>query len=49
VRGGLVVFDEYAVDEWGESDAVDEFFGSMGVRLRIPTNSPTPSAYAVKP
>ena len=51
VPGGLVVFDEYAVGNWGESDAVDEFFKSVGVPLRLKTlpSSPTPTAYLVKP
>jgi len=49
VRGGIVVFDEYAVSEWGESDAADEFFASVGVRLKILPASPTPTAYLVKP
>jgi len=49
VSGGLVVFDEYAVHNWGESDAADEFFEDKGVRLKILQSSPTPSAYLVKP
>lgn len=49
VRGGIVVLDEYAVHNWGESDAADEFFASMGVRLKTLPSSPTPSAYLVKP
>jgi hypothetical protein len=51
VSGGLVVFDEYAVNNWGESDAVDQFFKQIGVPVRLKTvaSSPTPSAYLVKP
>jgi predicted O-methyltransferase YrrM len=50
VPGGIAVFDEYAVDNWGESDAVDEFFAKIGyrARLRRVPQSPTPAAYCVK-
>lgn len=50
VRGGVIAFDEYAVPLWGESDAVDEFLGSLDKppRLRALTTTPTPSAYCVK-
>ena len=26
VRGGIIVFDEYACNKWSESNAVDRFF-----------------------
>jgi hypothetical protein len=50
VRGGVVVFDEYAVGKWGESDAVDEFLSGLGggARLKMLAASPTPTAYLVK-
>ena len=50
VVGGLVVFDEFAVHNWGESDAVDEFFATLPVppRLQMLATSPTPTAYCVK-
>ena len=50
VPGGICVFDEYAVQNWGESDAVDEFFASFEdpPRLQILASSPTPTAYCVK-
>lgn len=50
VPGGIVVFDEYAVDNWGESDAADEFFRKIGYRARLRrlAQSPTPAAYCVK-
>ncbi|MBT6276704.1 MAG: class I SAM-dependent methyltransferase [Chromatiales bacterium] len=51
VPGGIAVFDEYAVDNWGESDAVDEFFAGLATpapRLRMLASSPTPTAYCVK-
>ena len=49
VRGGLVVFDEYALRTYGESDAVDEFFRDMGVTISCLPWANTPSAYIVKP
>jgi len=50
VRGGLAVFDEYAVANWGESDAVDEFFATLDPApvLKTLETSPTPTAYCVK-
>ncbi|MDJ0893581.1 MAG: class I SAM-dependent methyltransferase [Alphaproteobacteria bacterium] len=48
--GGIAVFDEYAIGEWGESDAVDAFLGSLAEppELKILASSPTPTAYCVK-
>ena len=46
--GGLVVFDEYALRSYGESNAVDEFFKGQKVRLRSLPWANTPSAYVVK-
>lgn len=50
VTGGIAVFDQYAVRNWGESDAVDEFLATLPrpPRLRVVPNSPTPTAYCVK-
>jgi hypothetical protein len=50
VIGGIAVFDEYAVEKWGESDAVDEFFGEMAnpPKLKMLDTSPTPTAYCTK-
>jgi hypothetical protein len=50
VRGGVVVFDEYAIEEWGESDAVDAFFAGIDnpPRLRNLAEAPTPTAYCIK-
>lgn len=50
VLGGICVFDEYAVANWGESDAVDEFFKSLDnpPELKILSSSATPTAYCVK-
>lgn len=50
-RGGVVLFDEYALKEWaGETQAVDEFFADkpdVTVRTLPWTNSP--AGYVIKP
>jgi hypothetical protein len=33
-RGGIVVLDEYAVDKWSESKAVDDFFADKDVEIK---------------
>ena len=50
VPGGIVLFDQYAVENWGEADAADEFFATLDnpPRLKILEGTPTPTAYAVK-
>ncbi|MGD9886062.1 MAG: TylF/MycF/NovP-related O-methyltransferase [Reyranella sp.] len=50
-RGGLVIFDEYAIADWpGETAAVDEFLaGKPEVRLRTFDWTNVPGAYLVKP
>ncbi|MFO0636493.1 MAG: TylF/MycF/NovP-related O-methyltransferase [Nannocystaceae bacterium] len=48
VRGGIVVFDEYAAPRWSESDGVDRFFAGTGVRLRTWPHARTPTAYVIK-
>jgi hypothetical protein len=49
VRGGVVLFDEYAVPRWSESDGVDRFLDQIGLRLRALPNARTPTAVLVKP
>ena len=49
VPGGLVVFDEYAIRGWGESDAADEFFGARGLRYQTISWALSPTAFLVKP
>lgn len=51
VRGGILIFDEYAIADWpGESKAVDEFFKDKpDVRLQTLPWTNTPGAYIVKP
>jgi hydrogenase maturation factor len=48
-RGGVIVFDEYAVSGMGESQAVDEFFEGMEIRPLTVPYSNTPTAYLIKP
>ncbi|MBF0353731.1 MAG: class I SAM-dependent methyltransferase [Alphaproteobacteria bacterium] len=50
VPGGVVIFDEYAIGMWGESDAVDEFFATLPKQPRMRTLQigPTPTAYCIK-
>jgi len=33
VKGGIVVFDEYAFDKWSESNAVDRFFSGKNAKI----------------
>ena len=48
VPGGVIVFDEYAVREWGESNAVDEFIAHRGITLKAFPWTHSPTAYFVK-
>jgi hypothetical protein len=48
-RGGIVIFDEYAISGMGESQAVDEFFADKDVRPLAVPDSETPTAYLIKP
>lgn len=48
VRGGIAIFDEYALNEWDESNAVDRFCDKYDLTL-IYTGYTAPSAYIVKP
>lgn len=47
VPGGVMVFDEYAVNEWTESNAVDRFISNKRIRL-LNTNLSAPTAYFIK-
>ena len=49
VRGGIIVFDEYACNKWSESMAVDAFLKSHPeLELKSVTWSRTPTAYLIK-
>lgn len=45
--GGLIVLDEYGVEGWGESDAVDTFFRERNIRPSIKSISDTATPTAV--
>jgi hypothetical protein len=47
VVGGVLVFDEYGINEWTESNAVDKFISEMGLKLQR-TNYESPSAFIIK-
>ena len=46
-RGGVLIFDEYAINEWTESNAVDRFCEKHQLELKS-TPYFAPSAYLVK-
>ena len=48
VRGGVIVFDEYSLRTYGESDAVDQFFKNKKLKLKNYDWCSTPSAYCIK-
>ena len=47
VKGGVLIFDEYAINEWTESIAVDQFVNEFGLDLKR-TQFEAPSAYIIK-
>ena len=47
VVGGVLIFDEYGINEWTESDAVDRFMSEKNLQLKS-TNLFSPSAFIVK-
>jgi hypothetical protein len=47
VKGGVLIFDEYGINEWTESEAVDQFIYEKSLRL-IRSNFYAPSAYVIK-
>eukprot|EP00118_Oscarella_pearsei_P015622 m.141835 g.141835 ORF g.141835 m.141835 type:complete len:218 (+) comp38348_c1_seq75:3251-3904(+) len=46
--GGLIVFDEYAIDKWTESQAVTKFFADKPEKLHCLPWAKSPTAYCVK-
>jgi hypothetical protein len=48
VPNGVVVLDEYAAREWGESNAVDQYFRGKNLILRSFPWALSPGAYVVK-
>jgi hypothetical protein len=50
VRGGVIVFDEYACERWNESNAVDRFLSEHPeIQLKTIKWAKTPTAYFIKP
>ena len=47
VKGGIVVFDEYAFHKWSESAGADRFFADKDVQIKT-LNYICPTAYVVK-
>ena len=49
VRGGIIVFDEYACEKWTESNAVDKFLKEYpDLKIKTLKWGRTPTAYIVK-
>lgn len=49
-RGGIIVFDEYAIARWSESRGVDQFLAKHpNVVLKTFPWARTPTAYCIKP
>ena len=46
-KGGIFLFDEYAINEWSESDAIDKFIKKKNLKI-INTNLSSPTAYIIK-
>ena len=47
VNGGIMIFDEYGINEWTESAAVDEFINEHNLKIKS-TPYPCPTAYLTK-
>jgi hypothetical protein len=47
VPGGIIMFDEYAVHQWGESNAADEVLKPRGLTLKAVPWSMSPTAYTI--
>ena len=49
VNGGIVVMDEYSLERWGESDAVDEYVSTLFPvpQIKRIRNARTPTAYFI--
>lgn len=51
IPGGVVCLDEYAVHNWGESKAFDEFVARRGIQVNLKTLpwALSPTAFFIKP
>src|SRR4029450_6236955 len=48
VKGGVVVFDNYADGAWGDSRAVDEYLQNSTAQLRTLDFARRPAAFVIK-
>ena len=49
VRGGIIIFDEYACEKWTESNAVDRFLKEHpDLNIKTLLWGRTPTAYIIK-
>ena len=46
-KGGVIAFDEYALQGHGESDAVDDFLSNKKVKLKSFSWAKSPTAYII--
>ena len=46
-KGGVIAFDEYALQGHGESDAVDEFLSNKKIKLKSFSWAKSPTAYII--
>ena len=46
-KGGIIAFDEYALQGHGESDAVDEFLSNKKIKLKSFSWAKSPTAYII--
>jgi hypothetical protein len=49
VRGGIVIFDEYAVARWSASQGIDAWLANRDLRLKTLPWGRSPTAYLIKP
>ena len=49
VGGGVITIDEYAIHDWSESNAVDEFIKGKNIELKSIPWALSPTAYFKKP
>jgi hypothetical protein len=47
VKGGIIIFDEYAYHSWSESNGADRFMKEMNLTLHT-TNIKAPTGYIIK-
>jgi hypothetical protein len=48
-QGGVIVLDEYGDHQWGETEAVDEYFKDEKIKIESISDSAKPRAFIIKP